>query len=237
MKTSFLLSALAVLLLFSCSSNPPGSEYIGTWGMRDSNTEITISKSDGHFTLAGIPELNGTYVLNDKGHLIDEAGKGLLIDYNKENNVIVVSGPPWPISTCFDKRSDTGQAQSRVDSLLADSAAKAKNIPDGLVGQWKTSYPYYAYTVTVTLDITKTGSSSCPDYTCTWKARDQFGGKQGDYTWCAKCDENHLLIGITNLGIDNTKISIYKEDEQGTMLTTIVEYPGKPQAWDLTFTH
>lgn len=101
MKANHILLLFAMFMIFSCSSKEPGTDFIGTWIMRDTNAELTIAKSDVYFAVSGATAFSGNYVLNQSGTLISGDGRAVNIQYYEKADIIVATDNR---SIAFDRK-------------------------------------------------------------------------------------------------------------------------------------
>lgn len=87
---SFLVVVLPLCFLFSCSGDS-GTKFIGAWVEREGGREITIEKKDVYFEIKGFPTLSGNWILNENGTLVAGDGSHNNIQYNKDNDVLIVT--------------------------------------------------------------------------------------------------------------------------------------------------
>ena len=136
--------------------------------------------------------------------------------------------------SCSSKNQDSKQDTAGIDSIAIKKALlKEPKDTLGLVGVWVATYPYYAYTVTVHLEISK-GNEDCP-YVCNWEAKDNDGGNKGKYRWCAQYVAPNLK-GYGYFANEQASISIFKNDEKGNSIHVSVKYANRENPWDLNFT-
>jgi hypothetical protein len=148
----------------------------------------------------------------------------------------------WIISALSSCQPKTEYVKLWDDSLRADSVMRVERAAkgptadtDGYTGRWRAQYPYYAKTVEVTLDIEKTATASCSEYSCSWSSW-QAGDFQPktdhkEYQWCAQ-DENTAIVGTTKMEKENTVVTIMKN---GNHLSVIIKYPNQEEPWTIDF--
>lgn len=234
----------------SCSTNKDpgkktGDEYIGTWIIQATGEELTIDTADGFFMITKIDELQGSYKLNTTDMSLHPILKtATSIRYQKEADVLAIRKGSWTHTKLFKrKKQNDGEETGAQTKQTTQNSPTIRNTPidtTALVGEWKATYPYYAYTVTVKLKIDKVETGECR-YVCNWKARDDEGTDRGTYRWCAVYADN-MLKGYgyfsnsnTNSPNDNACISIFKNESQPNSIHVTVKYPNRENPWELVF--
>lgn len=132
------------------------------------------------------------------------------------------------------------QIQPEAEKNSTDYATKSPAVirdTTGLIGEWHSTYKYYANDVAVILAISKGTPSSCPDsYYCSWTAKDNIGGNRGDYSLCAN-PENGTLVARGYLGVDGITTIIMSVTGTGKRsMHASIKYPNRSEPWELDFT-
>jgi hypothetical protein len=234
---STVISFLILIMLPGCSD--PGSDYLGTWTMRGQPITINISKDGNIYQVSGSFAFQGGYVLDDEDRLVNSSIDNTRFTYNSENDVLVWAGNDnWSRTEVFERAPVSEQNTQTVEEDNGPVVVPAPTPPqvvdtNKLVGRWKAQYDYYAYTMTVYLDISN-GVDSCDEYHCMWSAQDNTGGNRENKTWCAHMNTG-ILEAHTKMGGRATTMSAFKNGNDRALSVIFAYNSSEILPWRLEF--
>lgn len=237
MKHFLSIILISCLSLTSCSDS--GSDYLGTWVMRGQPIHLTISKESNTYQVVGSIAFEGAYVLDDQNRLVNYSMDNTRFEYNAENDVLVWPGNEmWSGTEVFERATiadQNTQSDENNDCVVTVPAPVTPQIADtnGFVGRWKAQYNYYAYTMTVYLDISN-GADSYNEYHCVWSAQDNTGGNKDTRSWCAT-SSNRFLEADTKMGGRRVHLLAHAGANENELSVTFTYNSDEYLPWQLQF--